>query len=55
VSNQHSMPYCGFSQKWLVFHASPCRFLDSHIIQRWDAQPQPAQDTLVKIFVKEQA
>jgi hypothetical protein len=33
----------------------PCRFLDKHIIQRWNAQPQPAQDTLVKIFVNEQA
>jgi len=55
VCDQHSMPYGGFSQQWLVFHALHCRFLDDHIIQRWNTQPQPAQDALVKVFINEQA
>jgi len=32
-----------------------CRFLDYDIIQRWDAEPQPAQDMLIEIFVNEQS
>jgi len=55
VGNQNPMQECSFSQQWQILQALHCRFLDYDIIQQGDAEPQPAQDTLIEIFVNEQS